>query len=417
MRSAGALPLSCQSGAMMSMFKTIFCGAVLAGLIACGCRAGEAGDIPPQVRDDAADDWVADRFAGNSTAGPIPFQGPALEAGGLGGEGRNYSLATAPDGRAFFAYSAQMGGVCLAEVSATGMLRLIVSSNEWAADGLDETYLRVGLVAWNPKEKALCFWGKSSIRRLVEKPDGTRVIETVVGNPKKPGLDDGPAAQATLTSVGSLMINSRGDVFFLDGKRYGECLRMLSNGVVTTLNKNMRAGKLVDGPLKDAQFAFINALQVNSIGENDDVLYIGDHWNFAVRRIDLKEGSVSTVMGMRANAPLAKGRYNSGSDGPALTHASSNSGNLLALHDPVHKAVWVGGPDEMRLRWLKDGWVKTLMGAKRGKWGPEDMGAPADAVGMSWIMPLAVDSRGGTYLCNGRVPGYWRLYNKKEAAK
>jgi hypothetical protein len=194
---------------------------------------------------------------------------------------------------------------------------------------------------------------------------------------------------------------------------------MLSNGVVTTLNKTMRAGKLVDGPLKSAHFAYCNVLQINSIGENDDILYIGDHWNFAVRRIDLKAGTVSTIAGMRQDSPLGKQRYPLGADGPGLTHASFISGNLLAVYDPVHKNIWVGGPDETRLRWFRqsDGWVKTVMGFKRGKWDPEDMNAPADIVGMDWIMPLTVDSKGRTYLCQGRGAGYWRLYNKKEISK
>ena len=204
-------------------------------------------------------------------------------------------------------------------------------------------------------------------------------MEAVVGSPGRPGLADGPAEEATLTSVGNICINSRGSVFFYDGKRYGQCLRKLEGGVVSTITRMLRSGKHVDGPIDQARFNFINLGGLNSIGENDDVLYLADHWNHVMRRIDLKAGEVTTVAGMRRpkkGDPLAK-RYNKGTDGPALTHASFNSGCTFAVYDGVHKAVWCGGPDEGRLRWLRDGQVRTVMGSRKGKWDLNGMGNPA----------------------------------------
>jgi len=372
----------------------------------------QADDIPLLVRDESAGDWVVDRFAGNSTAGPIVFQGPAYE---VGGAGRTTSFAVAPDGRAYFPVSEG-----IMEVSTKGVARLAVSKQEWKAGGLDDLYGRGGLLAWNPKENCLYFWGNHCIRKLLEKPDGSHEVVIVVGDPKRPGIEDGPAATATLNSVGNICINSRGTVFFYDGKRYGDRLRAFEDGVVSTITDKMRTGKLVDGPLKEARFNFINLGGLNSVGENDDVLYIADHWNHCMRRIDLKAGEVTTVFGMRPapkGSPLAK-RHNNHADGPALTHASSNSGCTFAVYDPVHKAVWCGGPDESRLRWLKDGWVKTVMGSKPGTWQIDGFDNPADNVKMSWCWVLAVDKQGRAYVMNGaNKSGYWRLYNKKEAAK
>ena len=297
------------------------------------------------------------------------------------------------------------------------MIRLVVSGLQWRADGLDDLYGRGGLLAWNPKENCLYFWGKSCIRRLLQKPDGSHSVEVVVGSPGRGGLDDGPVDKATLTSVGNICINSRGTGFFYDGKRYGERLRKLEGGVVSTITRMLRSGKHVDGPLQQARFNFINLGGLNSIGENDDVLYLADHWNHVMRRIDLKAGEVTTVAGMRRpkkGDPLAK-RYNKGTDGPALTHASFNSGCTFAVYDPVHKAVWCGGPDEGRLRWLKDGQVRTVMGSRKGKWDLNGMGNPADTVKMTWTWVLAVDKKGRAYVMNGASKtGYWRLYNRKE---
>jgi hypothetical protein len=386
-------------------------------LLAC-CAAvataatNDTADIPMLVPDEGAGDWVVDRFAGNSTAGQTFFQGAAVEAGGCG---RDFSFAVAPDGRAYFLVS---DGI--AEVSTSGVIRLVVSRQEWKADGLEDLYARGGMLAWNPKAGALCFWGNHCIRMLVEKPDGTREIVRVVGSPDRPGVEDGPAASAKLNAVGCFCINSRGAIFFYDGKQYGDRLRKFEDGVVSTISDKMRNGKLVDGPLQEACFNFINLGGLNSMGENDDVLYIGDHWNNVARRIDLKAGVVTTVFGMRnpeKGSPLAKRKGNH-ADGPALTHASSNSGTTFAVFDPVHQALWVGGPDESRLRWLrlKDGWVKTVMGVKPGSWQIDGFGNPAESVKMDWTWVLAVDRLGRAYVMNGgNKSGYWRLYNRKEA--
>jgi len=369
--------------------------------------ADRAETIPLLVRDESAGDWVVDRFAGNTTAGPILFQGPACE---MGGAGRSTSFAIAPDGRAYFVV-----GDGIIEVSTRGVARLAVSRQEWTADGLDDMYTKGQLLAWNPKEDCLYLWGRGCIRRLVEKRDGSHALETVVGDPERPGLQDGPADKARLNSVGNICINSRGAVFFYDAlKRYGDCLRKFEDGVVSTVTDKMRSGRLVDGPLKDARFNFIGLGGQNSVGENDDVLYVADHWNFAMRRIDLKAGRVTTVAGMRRapkGSSLTK-RFNNHADGPALTHASSNSGCTSAIYDAVHHAVWYGGPDEVRLRWLrlKDGWVKTVVGSKPGTWDLNGFGTPADRVKMSWCWVVAVDRRGRAYAANGASPtGYWRL--------
>lgn len=382
--------------------------------------ATAADNIPVMVRDDMADDWVVDRFAGNTEAGVLLFQGPARETGGLG---KGFSLTVAPDGRVFFPVSEG-----IAEVSASGVLRLVVSKQEWRQDGMDDMFGRAGLVAWNPKENALYFWGKSCIRKLVEKPDGSRAVETVLGNPKDPGVVDGPAATAKLNMIGNILINSRGAVFFYDGKnQYGSSLRKFENGVVTTITDKMRqgGGGHINGPLKDATFAYIGLGGLNSIGETDDILYIGDHWNTALRRIDLKAEMVTTIAGMpkpkewQADKQTAHDkRYGRGACGPALTHASANSGLIFAVYDPVHKTIWMGGPDESQLRWVRDGWVKVMVGAKRGKWNINGLGNPVDQVSMTWCWVLAVDAKGRAYAMDGQSKsGYFLVHSKSEVTK
>jgi hypothetical protein len=239
--------------------------------------------------------------------------------------------------------------------------------------------------------------------------------------PGKPGFDDGPAASATFTHIDSIVINSRGTIHILD---HNERMRRLEDGRVTTLNAKVRGGKRLDGPLAEATFAMIGLGGNLCAGEDDDALYLSDHWNFCVRRIDLKRGEVTTVAGMlKPDRPPAQQtpqekRFNGNCDGPALTWASFNSGCAYVCWDAVHQALWCGGPDENRFRWLKDGWLRTVVGSKpdQYKWPKDAIGVPAERVFLCWNAVVATDANGGVYLsCSGEPSGLWRARNAKEA--
>jgi len=390
-------------------------GVLLAGAVACAFAAEKpAVGIPAIVLDESAANWVVDRFAGNSTAGPQFFQGPARQAGGLG---RCRSVVPMPDGRVYLAVE---DGIV--EVAADGMLRLLVGGGGSLPEGPPHKASGGKSLAYNPVEKCLYFTGPNCVRRLVEKPDGWRHVEVVAGTPGKPGYTDGPAEAATFTRPSDLVIDSKGTIYLLDNVAR---LRRIQKGQVTTLNQNFRGGKHVDGPLDQARFNLIGLGGGICFGNDDDTLYVADHWNFRVRKINLKTMTVSTVAGMpkpkewrkTRQTPLEK-RYNRNSDGPALTHASFNSGCCYVCWDPVHKALWCGGPDERRFRWLgADGWIRTVIGAKgkRDQWPKDALGVPAEKVCLVWNSVEAVDAQGRAYLVASSDPtGVWRAYNAKE---
>jgi hypothetical protein len=151
-----------------------------------------------------------------------------------------------------------------------------------------------------------------------------------------------------------------------------------------------------------------------TLGENDDTLYVADHWHFAVRKIDLKSGTVTTIAGV----PKEHARFNKHADGPALTQASFNSGCAYVKWDPVHAALWCGGPDEHRFRWLKGGAITTVIG-RRGnrKWPLNDLDVPAAEVQLVWSNVAAVDARGGVYLVAASQWGVWRANMQKEGQR
>jgi len=385
----------------------LFVAIALVAATTSAVRAAEPADLPQVIPDASVGAWVVERFAGNTTAGAAFFQGPTREVGGLGRPG----ACLLPDGRVLVAFREG-----IAEVDAAGDLRLVSGARAlYGTTG----QVNAGVLAYNPVDKHVYLAGANCVRRLVEVADGPWKVEIVAGTPGKAGYDDGPAVAATFTRVDSIAINGRGTIFVLD---FNQRLRQIGNGAVTTLNAGVRGGR-ADGPLEQAKFAMIGLGGNLCGGEDDDTLYLSDHWNFCVRRIDLKGRTVTTVAGMprpagaaAARTPQGK-RYNANSDGPALTWASFNSGCAVVCWDPVHKALWCGGPDENRGRWLKDGEVRTVLGAGKqdDKWPQDALGVPAPGVKMSWNSIVGVDAQGRAYIgFSGNPTGLWRAYPRAE---
>jgi hypothetical protein len=317
-----------------------------------------------------------------------------------------------PDGRVLVPFH---GGV--AEVATDGTLRLVVEDEVLFATTGQVT---ANVMAWNPKDGRVYVAGPNCLRRLTERDDGPWQLERVAGIPGTAGFADGSARAATFTRIDSMVANSRGTLFILD---HNEHLRQLENGQVTTLNSALRSGGHVDGPLAQARFSLIGLGGNLCGGEDDDTLYLSDHWNFVVRRVDLKTKTVSTVAGMSKPNPAPglppdarERRYNRNSDGPDLRWASFNSGCAYVCWDPVHQALWCGGPDENRFRWLKGGEVRTVIGVKGGDHWPKDgLDVPAEVVRLNWNAVVAVDAQGRAYLsCSGEPHGLWRAYPRSE---
>ncbi|MBA4388316.1 MAG: hypothetical protein C0404_10070 [Verrucomicrobia bacterium] len=373
--------------------------------------ADDADKIPLVIPDESAQDWVVDRFAGNSTTGPLFYQGPAREVGGLGKAG----VTELPDGRILVSCAAG-----LAEMSSNGVLRLFMGD-----DGLIEGPLeqcRSGGLIWNAKEKALYITGPRCLRKVVEKPDGTGWVEVFAGipteEPGKSGPRNGPVKNATFPlSHRGIVCNSQGVFYTLD---VWHGIRKIENGEVSGVKL-----KFVDEPKR-----FDISLSGNlTLGEDDDTLYVADHWSWVARRVDLKTGEVRNLAfmprGVKHDAmpEVRWDRCGQNADGPALTHASHNSGLGGVSYDRFHKALWFNGDDETRFRWIKNGWVKSVIGcdnksrgsSSTGRWSIDSIGVPGPKASIAWCAVSGFDSKGGVYIGGGSLPhGVWRAYNKKE---
>jgi hypothetical protein len=385
----------------------------LSGSALGGEKKAEPENLPSRILDESAANWFVDRFAGNSTAGPQFFQGPAAEIGGLGSK---VYVAPAPDGTVYLA-----SGGRIMEVTPKGTCFLLAGggSDKGSCLGRNAS-IRAESLVYSASDKSIYFVHRTlpCIRRLFEK-DGEWHVEVAAGSTAEAGLKDGAAAAARFKQPTSLAVTSTGTIYLLDEFKN---LRKLEKGTVSTVAAFKGGKNITDGPLDGATMAVTKMSGMICLGDDDDTLYIADHWHFCARKIDLKNKTVKTVVGMRKPKQWRKEkhnaiekRFNKNSDGPAFTHASFNSGCAFVMWDPVHKALWVDGPDAIRMRWLRNGELRTVFayGRSRSKWPMDGMGVPGKDVGVAWAHVRAVDARGRAYIIIGSAKsGVWRAYEK-----
>lgn len=389
-----------------------------------GSRSYDLTNLPKTILEDGIENWVVDRFAGNNTAGPIFYQGPAREVGSL--QNPFWSLEGA-DGTIYLVIVLQ-GAVVpkIMKVDTEGTLRLFMDDKGLLEGRLEEC--QAGWPVWNPKEKALYLVGRHCLRKVVEKPDGTKWVEVVAGVPSPtPGLRvkreprDGPAKQAVFTDEPryGVVCNSTGTFYWLEDTDVTKGLRKIENGRVSTVPLHFKEQGEFLGVLYEGGML--------SLGENHDTLYISSIYdNKAIFRCDLKSGELVRVCGIReqSDAYQRKGKE---ADGPALTHAAFN-GSAYGLYDPSYHAIWLWGQDHIRVRWLRldgDGWVRTVFGTPRAatkrqfdKYKDTNaLGVPGEQfrLGRDAIIKIAgIDSHGGVYLImhHHEGSGFWRAYHK-----
>jgi NHL repeat. len=124
---------------------------------------------------------------------------------------------------------------------------------------------------------------------------GTETITTIAGNSSAGSDGDtGPASAATLDAPTALALDSRGNLYLTDLRSHRIRKISAATGVITTVAGNGTQGFDGDGAI--AASALIDSpagLAVDSSGN----LYISDSHNHRVRRIDAATGEITTVAG------------------------------------------------------------------------------------------------------------------------
>jgi len=236
---------------------------------------------------------VATTFAGNGTYGFSGDGGPATAAQ-LGGDTDG---DTGPSGIAVDS----MGNVYIADTF-NGRIRKVsngiittVAGGSSATQLTAPTFIAVdsagALYISDPLSGAGVVYG-DRIRKIAN-----GVAATIAGNGfASYSGDNGPAANAQFNQPGGVAVDSAGRVYIADTQN--NCVRMIANGVVTTVAGNGTYGFSGDnGPATGAQLATPVAAAVDSAGN----LYIADINNSRIRKVS--GGVITTVAGTAGYTP------------------------------------------------------------------------------------------------------------------
>jgi GT2 family glycosyltransferase/sugar lactone lactonase YvrE len=216
----------------------------------------------------------------------------------------------------------------------------------------------------------------------------------VIGQKKGFAGDNGPAIQAWLDAPGGIAITQAGDVYFADSNNH--VIRRIDprNGVITTVVGNHQLGPGFSGDLGPASKARLDHPDGVSIAPNGD-LVIADSHNDRIRRVDRKTGIVTTIAG------TGEGAF-SGDEGPATQAALySPSAAVVAPNGDVYIADTLN----YRVRRIDHatGIITTVAGdgsPGEEEEGPVGDGGPATAAHLNMPSDVAVAPNGDIYIAD-----------------
>jgi uncharacterized protein (TIGR03437 family) len=206
------------------------------------------------------------------------------------------------------------------------------------------------------------------------------VITTVAGNGTY-GFsgDNGSATSAQLAYPTGVAVGPAGGLYIADSRN--DRIRMVSNGVITTVAGGGAQDFSVAGPATSAQLNSPWAIAVNAGGD----LYISDSGNHVIRKVS--NGVIVTVAG--TGTPGF-----GGDDGPA-TSAELWYPNGVAVDSAG--SLFIADSANNRIRKVSNGAIVTVAG--NGAYGFSGDGGPA--TGASLVPEgVAVDSAGNVYVAD-----------------
>lgn len=361
------------------------------------------------IIDNSIGNWVVDRFAGNTKAGAVFYQGAVREVGGLQRPAR---VVETPDSVYLATHEEGADNPSLYRIRG-GMLRLVMER-----EGLVEGPLELcqgGFPIWNEHDQALYLTGPYCLRKVVIAPDGTRNVVVVAGRPHVAGTADGPALNATLQRGRGWAAAQDGAIYWLEDK----ALRKFAKGSVSTvpLARAETPGWLWNlGPGE----------HLLSAGEDANSLYISNFYDtshgYSILKVDLATNEVRRIIGVGSKHP----NHGKETDGPATASAGFRGG-ARGIYHPGYRAVFLDGADALRYRWWRlegDDQVRTVFGTLRPGTAAKPFGIreanASDVAGeqfrfgaSSLTRFLGIGQNGGVYVGSiDDLNGVWRAYDK-----
>jgi sugar lactone lactonase YvrE len=212
------------------------------------------------------------------------------------------------------------------------------------------------------------------------------VITTVAGNGTYGySGDKGPATGAQLAGPSGIALDYAGNLYIAEG--YNNCVRRVSNGIITTVAGTGAAGFGGDyGMATSAMLREPTDIAIDSLSN----LYISDYGNNRIRMVSFSSTRISTVAG----------------DGQAVYNGDHVLATGASLLSPQHVAADASGSlfivDDCRLRKVSHNMIATMAGGGN----PAGENGPAANAQLLWPQGVAIDAIGNVYITdmgNGRV--------------
>jgi DNA-binding beta-propeller fold protein YncE len=276
-------------------------------------------------------------IGGNGEAGYAGDGGPAT----LAAFNEPYGIAVDRGGNI---YVADRHNHCVRRIDgASGIVTTFAGNGAAGFVGDGGAAARAGLVepnglAFDPAQQLLFIADVADNRvRVVDLARGTIATFAGTGAAAHSG-DGGPAPEAGVFGARAVKVAADGTVFILE--RQGSCLRAVDpqTGIIATVAGTGARGYSGDGgPMLAAVF---DAPKEFTIDPGGDLLIV-DTENHAIRRIDIKSGTVDTIAGGRKGSE--------GDDGPARQAGLGRPHGIAVGPDG---ALYIGDTENHRIRKL-----------------------------------------------------------------
>lgn len=229
-----------------------------------------------------------------------------------------------------------------------------------------------------------CEYGGQVIRKVTA--DGK--IATVAGTPGKAGFsgDGGPALAATFNKPHELRFDRAGDLFVVDMTNHAVRKIDMKKGTISTIaGIGQQAGYSGDGgPATAALLKQPHSIQFDAKGD----LFICDIGNHVIRKVDMKTGTIRTFAGTGKAGPTPDGASIAGTplNGPRSLDFDAAGDLWLATRE---------GNQVFRFDMKAE---KILHIAGTGKKGFTGNGGPAKLATLSGPKGIAIAKNGDVYL-------------------
>ena len=196
--------------------------------------------------------------------------------------------------------------------------------------------------------------------------------------------DGGPAVSAQIASPHGAAVDQQGNIYIADLKNDRVRRVDASTGIITTVAGNGERGYSGDGgPATETTLASPIAVTAGPDGD----LYIADHRNSRIRKVEATTGIITTV--------AATGEQGFRGDGGPATHAAISLPRDVALDS--NGALYIADGANNRIRKVTpDGAITTVAGTGRAEFHGDS--GPALQASLSMPYSIALDREGNLYV-------------------